>query len=121
VSAAEARARLNEFRAGNTAPLGDVIVSWALIIKPEPKEPGPVKNPAARPITVNGLTGFEVQGPGVQRTWAFAFVDHSLMVSVRGPQERIRSPEVQSILGSLRRRGGIPQELLGRAKDGAVQ
>ena len=116
VSAAEVRSRVAEFRAGNTASLGDVTVSWALIVKPEPKEPAPPRNPAARPIVVNGLSGIEVNGPGAQRHWAFGFTDHSLLISVRGPQERIDSAEVRSILHSLRRIREVPPELAEQAR-----
>jgi hypothetical protein len=111
----EIRARIDEFRAGNTAPPGNLTVSWALVIKAKPLEPGPVKNPAAQPIQVNGLSGIEVRGPGSQLHWAFAAADHSLMISVRGPAERIDSPEVRTILNSLRCTGPVPPDLARRA------
>ena len=119
-SAAEVRARMAEFRAGNTAPLGDVLITWAVIIKARPAEPPPVRNPDARFITVNGLSGIEVPGRGGQRHWAFSFTDHSLMLSVRGADERINSAEVQRILNSLRRIGDVPPELAELAKSSAA-
>jgi hypothetical protein len=112
----EIRARIDEFRAGNTAELGDLTISWALIIKSKPSEPNPNKNPAATPISVNGLNGIEVRGPGNQLHWAFSFTDHSLMISARGPERRVHSAEVRNIFGSLRRKTGVPEGLALRAQ-----
>jgi hypothetical protein len=115
VTASQARQQVEDIKRGNTAHLGDVVVSWSLIVYATPRTPGPVTNPQARPITVSGLAGFEIRG---QRdiTWAFPFADHTLMITARGPVERLDSPEVQTILRSLRSRGPIPEELANRAK-----
>jgi hypothetical protein len=115
----EIRSNIEQFRAGNTANLGDLMISWALIIKAQPREPGPVKNPTAQPVTVGGLTGLEVSGPkGGHVTWAFGFHDHTLMLSAIGPPERVASAEVRSILNTLRRTGNVPTSLAERARSG---
>lgn len=119
VTASEARAQVAEFKRGNSERLGDVTVTWALIIKARPQEPSPNKSPAAQLITVDGMDGIEVRGPGNQVTWAFGFVDHSLMITARGPVERVNSPEVQAVLSSLRRNGNVPLDLAEQAKTGA--
>jgi hypothetical protein len=115
VTASQARQQVEDIKRGNVAHLGDVVVSWALIVYATPQTRGPVKNPQARPIVVSGLSGYEIRG---QRdiTWGFPFPDHTLMVTARGPVDRLNSPEVQTILHSLRKTGPIPQELAKRAK-----
>lgn len=112
----EALAKIEELRARTSPSLANVIVSWALIIKARPQEPAPNKNPSAKPITVDGLSGIEIRGPGGQVTWAFGFTDHSLILSARGPAERVHSAEVQAVLSSLRRTGDVPPELAEQAK-----
>jgi hypothetical protein len=119
VLAAEIREKIDQFRAGDTASLGNTTVSWALIVKSKPAEPAPPTNPSARPIRVGSLAGIEVESGGAIH-WLFAEVDHSLMISVRGPNERVRSPEIRQILNSLRRTGNVPADVAKRARSQAV-
>lgn len=99
---------------------GDVIFNWAVIIKPRPSPPEPNKNPQARAISVNGLEGLEVQDDRGRQGilhWAFAFEDHTVMIMVRGERDRVHSPEVRTILQTLRRVKPVSKELAERAKE----
>lgn len=95
-----------------------VHVNWVVDVKPQDLS-HVMQNPAAKPITINGLSGHEIRegkSHSYQHHLHFKFADHAILVTFRCPEDRLNTPEVQRVKQSLRRLKPIPADILALQK-----